>query len=55
MTDVLLAGAVIVGIAVVALIGVVSLEVLLRRPEVGVALVLGVTVIQAAPIGAEPR
>jgi hypothetical protein len=48
MTDVLLAGAVIVGIAVVALIGVVSLEVLLRRPEVGVALVLGVTLLQAA-------
>ena len=54
MTDVLLAGAVIVGIAVVALIGVVSLEVLLRRPEVGVALVLGVTVLQAALLEHEP-
>lgn len=54
MTDALLACTVIVGIAIVAIIGVVSLDVLLRRPEVGVALVLGVTVLQAALVEHEP-
>ena len=54
MTGILLAGAWVVGAVVVALVGVVSLEVLLRRPEVGVALVLGVTVMQAALLEQEP-
>ena len=54
MTGILLAGAWVVGVVVVALIRVVTLTVLLRRPEVGVALVLGVTVLQAALLEHEP-
>src|SRR5262245_29698654 len=54
MTGILLAGAWVLGAVVVALVGVVSLEVLLRRPEVGVALVFGTTVIQAVLIKQEP-
>lgn len=54
MTDMLLVGVGLVGVAVVAVAGLASLEVLLRRPEVGVALVLAVTVIQAALLDHEP-
>jgi hypothetical protein len=51
MMDILLLG--LGGIAVVVL-GLVCLEVLLRRPDVGVALVLGVTVLQAALLDQVP-
>jgi hypothetical protein len=54
MTGILLAGAWVVGALAVALVGVVSLEVLLRWPEAGVALVLGATVMQAALLEQEP-
>lgn len=46
--DTLLLGVGVVGVVAVAVVGLASLEVLLRRPEAGVALALGVTVIQAA-------
>src|SRR4029450_924360 len=51
MTGLLLLG---LGLVIVAALGVGSLELLIRRPELAVALVLGVTVFKAALLDRAP-
>src|SRR4029450_4445504 len=51
MTGLLLLG---LGLVIVAALGVGSLELLIRRPELAVAMVLGVTVFKAALLDRAP-